>query len=109
MQPTHAHSIREPSRWKNIGGQKLTNTLCFRDFANKYEGGPEVWMGIFSPEFLHGGLQGARHILGLYEVGVELLHEHGVVAVVNVPQGEQESGCTCTELQSFDAPSLMVL
>jgi hypothetical protein len=109
MQPTNAHCIREPSRWKNIGGQKLINTLYFRDFADKHEGSPEVWVRIFCPEFLHGGMWRARHILGLYEVLVELLHEHGGAAVVNVPEGEQESGCTCTELQSFGVPSLMEL
>jgi hypothetical protein len=55
-------------------------------------------MRIFCPEFLHGGLQGAHHILGLYEFLVELLHEHGGAAVVNVPEGEQERGCTRTGL-----------
>jgi hypothetical protein len=66
-------------------------------------------MRIFCPEFLHGGLQGARHIPGYYEVHVELLHEHGGAAVVNVPQGEQERGYARTKLQSFEVPSLMEL
>jgi hypothetical protein len=109
MQPTHAQSIREPSRWKNIGGQKLTNTLYFTDFADKNEWSPEAWMRIFRPQFLHGGLRGARHFLGLYEAFVELLHNHGGAAVVNVPEGEQENGCTRTELQSSDVPPLMEL
>src|SRR6266436_1229279 len=41
-----AYRIRVPSGRKNIGGQKLIGALFFSDFANKYEGSPEIWMRI---------------------------------------------------------------
>ena len=78
----------------NIVFEKLIKWLGIRQFANQDERGPKIRVGILLAKLLHGGLQGERHITGGQVPAIEDLHQLRGALIMDVPQRQQERGCS---------------
>lgn len=65
--------------------RELVKYFIYSKLADEDEGRPEIRVGILLTKLFHGGLKRLGHLAGFQVAAIEVLHEFGGAAVVDVP------------------------
>lgn len=70
---------------KKYRGRVLAKRFIFSELTDEDEGSPEIGVGVLLAKLFHGGLKRLGHLAGFHVAAIEVLHEFGGAAVVDVP------------------------